>query len=77
MAANILVSGKWVESAHKIAIHAPFDQRVIGETFEADADLLERAISAVADAVPTMQALSPRERADFWCMTSLGAAIRS
>ena len=70
MAASILVAGEWVETPHQVAIHAPFDHRVIGETFEAAADLLERAISAATDAAPTMRALSPRERAEILATVS-------
>lgn len=70
MAANILVAGEWVESPHKVAIHAPFDHRVIGETFEADADLLERAISAATGTAATMSALSLAERASILAAVS-------
>ena len=70
MAASILVAGEWVETADKVAIHAPFDHRVVGETFQADTDLLERAISAVAHSADTMRKLSAEQRAEILATVS-------
>ncbi len=70
MAASILVAGEWVETADKVGIHAPFDHRVVGETFQADAELLEQAISAAARSANTMRALSPGQRAEILATVS-------
>jgi glyceraldehyde-3-phosphate dehydrogenase (NADP+) len=63
MAAKILVAGEWVETSNKVAIRAPFDQRTVGETFEADAALLERAIAGAVAAEQPMRELPSAERA--------------
>jgi glyceraldehyde-3-phosphate dehydrogenase (NADP+) len=70
MAATILVAGEWVETADKVAVHAPFDHRVVGETFQADEERLERAISAAVDSGPTMEALSPSQRSEILATVS-------
>jgi glyceraldehyde-3-phosphate dehydrogenase (NADP+) len=62
MALKILVAGEWVETANNVAIRAPLDQRVVGETFEADSALLERAITAAVAAEKPMRELPGSER---------------
>jgi glyceraldehyde-3-phosphate dehydrogenase (NADP+) len=62
MAAKILVAGEWVETSRKVATHAPFDHRLVGETYEADAELLERAIAAAAGSAARMQAFPHGDR---------------
>jgi glyceraldehyde-3-phosphate dehydrogenase (NADP+) len=62
MAQKILVAGEWVETAHRVTIRAPYDQRVVGETYEADAALLERAIAAAVEASDHLRELPGSER---------------
>jgi len=75
MAAKILVAGEWVETSRKAAIHAPFDHRLVGETYEADPGLLEKAIAAAAGSAARMRALSPTDRSVI--LTAVSDRIRA
>jgi acyl-CoA reductase-like NAD-dependent aldehyde dehydrogenase len=70
--AKILVGGEWIETKSPVEIRAPFDQRVVGTTFEADAAMLERAIDAAAKAFPVLRDLPGDERSRILAHVSAG-----
>ena len=72
MAAKILVAGEWVESKTPVEIRSPYDKRVVGTTFEADAAMLEQAITGTVAAFDAMRKLSGGQRARILAAVSDG-----
>jgi acyl-CoA reductase-like NAD-dependent aldehyde dehydrogenase len=71
-AAKILVGGEWRETKTPVEIRAPFDQRVVGTTFEADAAMLERGIDGAVKAFSVLRDLSGEERSRILARVSAG-----
>jgi glyceraldehyde-3-phosphate dehydrogenase (NADP+) len=58
----IYLAGEWVESDDPLAVTNPYDGSVIGTTFNATRDQLERAIVAAEDAFKTLRTMPTFER---------------
>lgn len=74
MVVKILVAGRWVETQRSVDIHSPYDGRLVGNTFEADAHLLEEAIGASHAVFPLTRALPGEERSRI--LATVSDAIR-
>jgi acyl-CoA reductase-like NAD-dependent aldehyde dehydrogenase len=57
-----LVDGEWIASGKPIKVRSPYDLNVVGETFQATSDELERAIAAADFSFPTTRHTTPAER---------------
>jgi glyceraldehyde-3-phosphate dehydrogenase (NADP+) len=62
-AQKILVAGSWEESPHAHEIRSPFDGHVVGSTFLATAEQMERAVVGAQAGFERMRALGAWERA--------------
>ena len=73
---KILVAGSWEESPHPHEIRSPFDGRVVGSTFLASAEQMERAVVGAAAGYERMRSLGAWERADILRKTAAGIGAR-
>jgi glyceraldehyde-3-phosphate dehydrogenase (NADP+) len=58
----IYLAGDWVESDSPLAVRNPFDGEIVGTTFQASRDQLERAIVAAQGAFRTMRKMPVYDR---------------
>ena len=61
----MLIGGEEVRTDTRHTIHLPYDGTPVGETYEADAATVERALSAAQAGAPAMAALTQYERAEL------------
>ena len=61
----MLVGGEWVRTGNPRTIRLPYDGTPVGEVYEADAALAERALAAAHAGAPAMAALTQYERAEL------------
>jgi acyl-CoA reductase-like NAD-dependent aldehyde dehydrogenase len=69
---KVLVNGKWTESEERVEIRAPYNQRVVGTTFVADAGMLEAAIAGAVAAFEPMHARPGADRSRILAAVSEG-----
>ena len=75
-AQKILVAGSWEESPQPHEIRSPFDGHVVGSTFLASAEQMERAVVGAQAGFERMRALGAWERADILRKTASGISAR-
>ena len=73
---KILVAGSWEESPHLHEIHSPFDGRVVGGTFLASPEQMERAVIGAQAGFERMRALGAWERSEILRKTASGISAR-
>jgi acyl-CoA reductase-like NAD-dependent aldehyde dehydrogenase len=56
------LAGEWVTSATRVAVHSPYDQGLVGETFLATEQQLEQAIAAADSAFAATRKLPAHQR---------------
>jgi len=61
----MLIGGEWVRSPTMRTIHLPYDGTPVGEIYEADAAMAERAVSAAYAGAPEAARLTLYERAEL------------
>jgi betaine-aldehyde dehydrogenase/5-carboxymethyl-2-hydroxymuconic-semialdehyde dehydrogenase len=59
------IGGERIPSARRFETRSPFDQSVLAEVSRADADDVDKAVTAARDAFPAWAALTPAERAAY------------
>ena len=75
-AQKILIAGSWEESPQPHEIRSPFDGHVVGSTFLASAEQMERAVVGAQVGFERMRALGAWERADILRKTASGISAR-
>ena len=75
-AQKILIAGSWEESPQPHEIRSPFDGHVVGSTFLASAEQMERAVVGAQAGFERMRALGAWERADILRKTAAGIIAR-
>jgi len=75
-AQKILIAGSWEESSQPHEIRSPFDGHVVGSTFLASAEQMERAVVGAQAGFERMRALGAWERADILRKTAAGISAR-
>ena len=75
-AQKILIAGSWEESPQPHEIRSPFDGHVVGSTFLASAEQMERAVVGAQVGFERMRALGAWERADILRKTAAGIIAR-
>jgi acyl-CoA reductase-like NAD-dependent aldehyde dehydrogenase len=73
---KILVAGSWEESPHPHEIRSPFDGRVVGSTFLASPEQMERAVIGAQVGFERMRALGAWERSEILRKTASGISAR-
>jgi acyl-CoA reductase-like NAD-dependent aldehyde dehydrogenase len=61
----MLIGGEWLRTAARRTIRLPYDGTPVGEVYEADAALAERAVMAAHAGAPAMARLTSYERAEL------------
>ena len=72
----IYLAGTWVDSPTPLEIHNPYDDALVGTTYQASQDQLEEAITAAEHAFPTLRKLPSYERATLLLALSDGVKRR-
>ena len=73
---KILVAGSWEESPHPHEVRSPFDGRVVGNTFLASPEQMERAVIGAQVGFERMRALGAWERSEILRKTASGISAR-
>lgn len=73
---KILVAGSWEESPHPHEVRSPFDGRVVGGTFLASPEQMERAVIGAQAGFERMRALGAWERSEILRKTASGISAR-
>jgi glyceraldehyde-3-phosphate dehydrogenase (NADP+) len=75
-AQKILIAGSWEESPQPHEIRSPYDGHVVGSTFLASAEQIERAVVGAQAGFERMRALGAWERAEILRKTAAGISAR-
>lgn len=73
---KILVAGSWEESRHRHEVRSPFDGRVVGSTFLASPEQMERAVIGAQVGFERMRSLGAWERSEILRKTASGISAR-
>lgn len=73
---KILVAGSWEESRHPHEVRSPFDGRVVGSTFLASPEQMERAVIGAQVGFERMRSLGAWERSEILRKTASGISAR-
>jgi glyceraldehyde-3-phosphate dehydrogenase (NADP+) len=73
---KILIAGSWEESSQPHEIRSPYDGRVVGSTFLASDEQMERAVVGAQAGFKRMRALGAWERAEILRKTAAGITAR-
>ena len=71
---GFLLAGQWTKDGQRIEVSSPFDGRIVGTTWNAKRDHLERAIAAAAKSFSEVRQLAAYERKNV--LFKVAAAIR-
>ncbi|MBV9073121.1 MAG: aldehyde dehydrogenase family protein [Acidobacteria bacterium] len=71
---GFLLAGEWIQAGEKVEVRSPFDDSLVGKTWNAERQHVERAIAAAVSSCAELRQLAAYQRKDI--LLKVAAAIR-